>query len=330
MPPVPSVLLRPRHRRRPDRSDCLPGWMCRLLRKDATVQRQLLLPVPSIILAGSPPVSDCAAELFRSGKWPCSVQRLQFPPNPYPSTCWMVQRLTSRSLASSRWLTPFDRSIWMYSRCCSLRLGRRPGKRPSARAFAWPATERSLIEFRHHSLKASTIASWSLPVAVEVSKSSARDQNSTPRQVQALDHLQPVGQPPGEPVDVGDHQSVPLDHQVQQFQEAATVVLGPAGLLGPDVAHCAAGADQPLHLQVQILVLRLSDRDPGITVQRHPSAPLAGITEVWLSARGVATGFPSHPFSYGQGQLTAMAVNRAVSSHDGRVASGRVRGIRGP
>ena len=36
MPPVPSVLLRPRHRRRPDRSDCLPGWMCRLLRKDAT------------------------------------------------------------------------------------------------------------------------------------------------------------------------------------------------------------------------------------------------------------------------------------------------------
>ena len=83
--------------------------------------------------------------------------RLQFPPNPYPPTCWMVQRLTSRSLASSRWLTPFDRSTRMYSRCRSLRLGRRPGKRPSARAFAWPATERSLIEFRHHSLKASTI-----------------------------------------------------------------------------------------------------------------------------------------------------------------------------
>ena len=38
----------------------------------------------------------------------------------------------------------------------------------------------SLIEFRHHSLKASTIASWSLPVAVEVSKSSDRDRNSTP------------------------------------------------------------------------------------------------------------------------------------------------------
>ena len=84
-------------------------------------------------------------------------------PNPYPSTCWMVQRLTSRSLASSRWLTPFDRSTLMYSRCCSVRLGRRPGKRPSVRAFAWPATQRSLIEFRHHSLKANTIEIWSLP-----------------------------------------------------------------------------------------------------------------------------------------------------------------------
>ena len=58
-----------------------------------------------------------------------------------------------------------------------------------------PCTERSLIEFRHHSLKASTIASWSLPVAVvvAVSKSSARDRNSTPAWLQALDHLQPVG-----------------------------------------------------------------------------------------------------------------------------------------
>ena len=46
------------------------------------------------------------------------------------------------------------------------------------RAFACPATERSLIEFRHHSLKASTIVSWSLPVAV--ANSSDRDRNSTP------------------------------------------------------------------------------------------------------------------------------------------------------
>ena len=57
-------------------------------------------------------------------------------PNPYPSTCWMVQRLTSRRLASSRWLTPLDRSSRMYSRCCSVRTGSRPGKRPSVRAFA--------------------------------------------------------------------------------------------------------------------------------------------------------------------------------------------------
>ena len=101
-----------------------------------------------------------AAYLGQAANPRCSVQRMQFPPNPYSSTCWMVQRLTSRSLASSRWLTPFDRSTRMYSRCCSVRLGRRPGKRPSTRAFAWPATERSLIEFRHHSLKASTIESW--------------------------------------------------------------------------------------------------------------------------------------------------------------------------
>ena len=28
--------------------------------------------------------------------WPCSVQRVQFPGYPYPSTCWIVQRLTSK------------------------------------------------------------------------------------------------------------------------------------------------------------------------------------------------------------------------------------------
>ena len=59
-------------------------------------------------------------------------------------------------------------------------LGRRPGKRFSAYAYAYPATERSLIEFRHHSLKASTIESWSLPVDVAVSKSSDRERNSIP------------------------------------------------------------------------------------------------------------------------------------------------------
>lgn len=92
----------------------------------------------------------------------------------------MVQRLTSRRLASSRWLIPFDRSARMYSRCCSVRIGLRPWKRPLVRAFAWPATERYLMELRHHSLKAGTIWSWSFPLAVAVSKSSDRDRNSTP------------------------------------------------------------------------------------------------------------------------------------------------------
>ena len=77
---------------------------------------------------------------------PCSVQRLRSPPTPYLSTCWMVQRLTSRSLANLRWLTPFDFSVLMYSRCCSLRFGRRPGKRPLIRAFALLGTERSLSD----------------------------------------------------------------------------------------------------------------------------------------------------------------------------------------
>ena len=47
---------------------------------------------------------------------------------PYPSACWMVQRLTSRRLTSSRWLTPFDRSSRMYSRCCSVKLGQPAGE----------------------------------------------------------------------------------------------------------------------------------------------------------------------------------------------------------
>ena len=38
-------------------------------RTGPSVQRQLLLPVPSIILAGSPPVSDCAAGPLRCGSW---------------------------------------------------------------------------------------------------------------------------------------------------------------------------------------------------------------------------------------------------------------------
>ena len=88
---------------------------------------------------------------------------------PYLPTCWMVQRLT-----------PFDRSSRVYSRCYSVRLGLRSGKRPWVRALAWPTTESSLSEFRHHSLKASTIEGWSLPVGVDVSKSSDRERDSIP------------------------------------------------------------------------------------------------------------------------------------------------------
>ena len=92
---------------------------------------------------------------------PCPVQKLQFPHRPYSSNCWMVQRLTCRRMASSHLLTPCDRSPRMCSLCCSVRVGRWPGKRPSVCALAWPATDRSLIEFRHHSLKASTTKSCS-------------------------------------------------------------------------------------------------------------------------------------------------------------------------
>ena len=43
--------------------------------------------------------------------------------------------------------------------------------------------------------------------------------------------------------------------------------------------------------------------------------PLAGIPGVGFSARGRATGVSSHPFSYEEWAFTAMAGNRAVSSH---------------
>ena len=63
--------------------------------------------------------------------------------NPYRSTCWIAQRFTSRSLANSCWLIPFNRSPWMHSRRRLLRMGFRPGIRPSARAFAGISAERA-------------------------------------------------------------------------------------------------------------------------------------------------------------------------------------------
>ena len=62
--------------------------------------------------------------------------------------------------------------------------------------------------------------------------------------------------------------------------------LAPLASFGSDISQGAAGADQPLHLQVQILVLRLSHRDPGVTVERHPAAPLAGMGKSIPSCRG--------------------------------------------
>ena len=72
---------------------------------------------------------------------------------------------------------------------------------------------------------------------------------------------------------MGDHQGVSLYNQVHQLQEPAAIVLGPAGLLGSYVAQGTAGANQPLHLEVEVLVLRFSHRYPGITVKRHPARP---------------------------------------------------------
>ena len=82
--------------------------------------------------------------------------------------------------------------------------------------------------------------------------------------------------------------------------------LAPLASLGPNVAQGAAGADQPLHLQGQILVLRLSHRDPGVTVERHPAAPLAGMGKSIPSCQGKINRVFQPPPS---------ATNGGVSSH---------------
>ena len=53
----------------PDPSDVFVVNTERSITPAGVVQRQLLLPVPSIILAGSPPVPDCAAGPLRCGSW---------------------------------------------------------------------------------------------------------------------------------------------------------------------------------------------------------------------------------------------------------------------
>ncbi len=52
-----------------DTMGCQKKIARQIVSQEADVQRQLLLPVPSIILAGSPPVSDCAAGPLRCGSW---------------------------------------------------------------------------------------------------------------------------------------------------------------------------------------------------------------------------------------------------------------------
>ena len=129
--------------------------------------------------------------LGQAANWPCFEPRLQFPSNSYPSTCWMVQRLTSRSLASSRWLTPIDRSARMYSRCCSA-TAREAALDPRLRL----PRDRALLdrvpppltEGEHH--RELELARGSR--SVEVFRQGL-ELYSGP--VQALNHLQPGGQP---------------------------------------------------------------------------------------------------------------------------------------
>ena len=52
--------------------------------------------------------------------------------------------------------------------------------------------------------------------------------------------------------------------------------------------------------------------DAELLYRELPATRGAGIPEVWVSAKGRATGFSSHPLSYDKGEFPAGAVNRAV------------------
>ena len=117
------------------------------------------------------------------------------PSKPYPSSCWIVQRLTSRRLASSLWLTPFDRSTRMYSRCYSVRVGLRLGQTalgPRVRLSCHrPLPDRvppPVAEGEHH--RELELAGGRRSVEVFRQGTGLHS-----RPVQALDHLRPAGQP---------------------------------------------------------------------------------------------------------------------------------------
>ena len=110
---------------------------------------------------------------------PCSVQMLRFSVSPLPvhlldGPTADLQALGQFPLAHSfRPLLPDVLPLLL------AQAGPPAGETALGPGFRLSATERSLIKFRHHSLKASTIWSWSLPLAVAVSKSSDRERNST-------------------------------------------------------------------------------------------------------------------------------------------------------
>ena len=75
-------------------------------------------------------------------------------------------------------------------------------------------------------------------------------------------------------------------------------------------------------MQVQILVLRLSHRDPGVTVERHPAAPLAGMGKSIPSCQGEINRVFQPPPELRQGEIPSRgrAHNTRSSRHSTKSA----------
>ena len=118
---------------------------------------------------------------------PCSAHRMRFPPNPYLSTCSIVQRLTCRTLEA---VLAGSLPLTVPHGCTSAvaRLGSAACQRNAPRPAPCLASDRafpdriapSFAGRRAPSESWSWSWSWSRPLAVDVSKSSDRDRNSTP------------------------------------------------------------------------------------------------------------------------------------------------------